>query len=79
MECQLDGLPTSDRDNIYIVVALDIGAESQPFTIRGDYRRVLYSRHRDNGSRLSAPYGNGIDIAIIAEIDLLSIGGKGWV
>ena len=87
VEGQLDGLSAGDGDDIDVVVALDVGTESQPFPVRGDERRILHPRHRDDGRGLSAPDGDGIDVAVIAdgdgidvaviaEIDLLPVRGQ---
>ena len=76
VERQLDGLATGDRHDVDVVVALDVGAEGEPFTVGGDEGRVLHARHRDDGRGLPAPDRNGIDVAVIAEVYLFPVRGK---
>ena len=73
VERQLDGLSTGDRNDIDVVVALDVGTESQPFTIRGNERGILHPRHRDDGRGLATRDGDAIDVSVIAEINLLPV------
>ena len=76
VEGQLDGLPARDGNDIDVVVPLDVGAESQPSAVRRNEGRVLHPGHRDDGRGLTALHGDGKDVAVIAEVDLLPVRGK---
>ena len=76
VERQPDSLSAGDGDDIDVVVALDVGTESQPFPVRGDEGGILHARHRDDGRGLPALDGDGIDVSVVAEVDLFPVRGK---